>query len=147
LIEEFIWFVYYGDKPVAFLVMLPDVNRILRYFKGRMNVLNRIRFIYYQWRKKITRTRVTIMGVIPAFQGQGLESAIFWHLQEPVLVKRPHIREIEISWVGDFNPKMQATLEAIGANPGKKHITYRKLFNGEVKFQSAKVIHPGVKVK
>jgi hypothetical protein len=49
--------------------------------------------------------------------------------------------------VGDFNPKMQATLEAVGANPGKKHITYRKLFNGEVKFQSAKVIHPAIKVK
>lgn len=147
LVPEFIWFVYHEDKPVAFFVMLPDVNQILRHFNGRMNWINRVRFLYYQWRKEITRTRITILGVIPAFQGIGLESAIFWHLREPVLVKRPHLKEIEISWVGDFNPKMQATLEAVGASPGKKHVTYRKLFSEDIEFQAAKVITPGVKVR
>jgi hypothetical protein len=82
------------------------------------------------------------MGVVPAYQGHGLESAIFWHLREPILVKRPHIEEIEISWVGDFNPKMQATLEAVGANPGKKHITYRKIFTEDTEFHSARPIQP-----
>ena len=140
IIDEFIWFVYHEDRPVAFLVMLPDVNQIFRHFNGKLNFWNKLRFIYYRWKKEITRVRVTIMGVIPKYQGQGLESAIFWHLREPVLEKRPHIRELEISWVGDFNPKMQATLKAMGANPGKKHITYRKLFNEEMKFSRAKKI-------
>jgi hypothetical protein len=147
LIEDFIWFVYHNENPVAFLVMLPDVNQILRHFKGRMNWANRLRFLYYKWNKEIQRTRITIMGVVPAYQGMGIESAIFWHLQEPVLVKRTHIREIEISWVGDYNPKMRSTLEAIGANPGKKHITYRKMFDQGIKFQTARVINPAVKVK
>jgi hypothetical protein len=80
------------------------------------------------------------MGVIPKYQGHGLESGIFWHLREPVLFKRPHIEEIEISWVGDFNPKMQATLEAVGASPGKKHITYRKILDEKVEFHVAKKI-------
>jgi hypothetical protein len=77
------------------------------------------------------------MGVIPKFQGKGVESSIFWHLQEPLLKKRPHYKEIEISWVGDFNPKMKATLNAMGANPGKIHITYRKLITKEAKFKTA----------
>ena len=129
LVEEFIWFVYHEGEPVAFIVMFPDVNQILKHFNGKLNWINKLRFVYLNWRKTITRTRITILGVVPRFQGQGIESAIFWHMQEPVLVKRPHLNEIEISWVGDFNLKMKALFDAIGAKPGKKHITYRKLFS------------------
>jgi hypothetical protein len=81
-----------------------------------------------------------MMGVIPKFQGQGLESAIFWHLREPILVKRPHIKEIELSWVGDFNPKMMAIQDAVNAKPGKIHITYRRLFNEDSEMQRASTI-------
>jgi hypothetical protein len=126
--EDFIWFVYHDDKPVAFYIMFPDINMILRHFKGKMTFVNKLRFLYYKKNKEITRIRQTMMGVIPKFQGSGLESAIFWHLREPVLIKRPHIKEMELSWVGDFNPKMMAIQEAVNAKPGKIHITYRKLF-------------------
>ena len=140
LVEDFIWFVYHEGKPVAFFVMYPDANMIFRHFNGKMNLWNKLRFLYYKRTKEITRLRQTMMGIVPKFQGSGLESAIFWHLQEPVLVKRPHITEMELSWVGDFNPKMMATLEAVGAKPGKKHITYRRLFKDDAAFQQAKKI-------
>lgn len=126
--EDFIWFVYKDEQPVAFYVMFPDINMILRHFKGNLNLWNKMRFLYYKKTKEITRIRQTMMGVIPKFQGAGLESAIFWHLREPVLNKRPHIKEMELSWVGDFNPKMLAIQEAVNAKPGKIHYTYRKLF-------------------
>ena len=135
--EDFIWFVYHEDKPVAFYIMFPDVNMIFRHFKGNLNLWNKMRFLYYKKTKEITRIRQTMMGVIPKFQGAGLESAIFWHLREPVLVKRPHIKEMELSWVGDFNPKMMAIQEAVNAKPGKIHITYRKLFKGDAEEQQA----------
>ncbi len=137
LIEEFIWFVYHDGKPIAFFVMFPDVNQVFRRFNGKLHLWNKLRFLYLKRRRIINRSRVTIMGVVPKFQGAGIESAIFWHLREPVLEKRPHYREIEISWVGDFNPKMKATLEALGANPGKIHITYRKLFSDDTSFRKA----------
>jgi hypothetical protein len=126
--EDFIWFVYHDDQPVAFYIMFPDINMILRHFNGKLHLINKLRFLYYKKTKEITRIRQTMMGVVPKFQGSGLESAIFWHLREPVLVKRPHIKEMELSWVGDFNPKMMAIQEAVNAKPGKIHITYRKLF-------------------
>ena len=137
LIEEFIWFAYYENEPIGFLVMIPDVNQILKRLNGKLHLWNKIRFLFYKWTRTITRTRITILGVVPKFQGGGVESALFWHLQEPVLVKRPHLKEIEISWVGDFNPKMQSLLEAMNAKPGKKHITYRKLFTGDGETQRA----------
>ncbi|HPE57113.1 MAG TPA: hypothetical protein P5514_11475 [Bacteroidales bacterium] len=135
--EDFIWFVYHEGKPIAFFVMFPDVNLIFKKFNGKLHLWNKLRFLFLKQTKLINRSRVTIMGVVPKFQGAGVESAIFWHLQEPLLTKRPHYQELEISWVGDFNPKMKATLEAIGADPGKIHITYRKLFEEKQEFKKA----------
>ena len=143
LIEDFIWFAYHEGKPIAFMVMLPDVNQILRHLNGKLHLINKLRFLYYKWTKTITRNRITILGVVPQFQGAGIDSCLFWHLQEPVLRKRPHIKEVEISWVGDFNPKMQATVDAMNAKPGKKHITYRKLFDDSTEVKKANTIWKG----
>jgi hypothetical protein len=138
--EDFIWFVYHGDEPAAFYIMFPDVNMILRHLNGKMHLWNKLRFLYYKKTNEMTRIRQTMMGVIPKYQGAGLESAIFWHLREPVLVKRPHIKEMELSWVGDFNPKMLAIQEAVNAKPGKIHYTYRKLFRETDGEQHAAVV-------
>ena len=32
LVPEFIWFAYHGNEPIAFEVMLPDINQMLRLF-------------------------------------------------------------------------------------------------------------------
>lgn len=137
--EELIWFVYFEGAPIAFLVMFPDVNQIFRHFNGRLTMLNKLRFAYFMWRKEIRRTRITVMGVIPKFQRHGIESAIFRQLRD-VFDRSPHYTEVELSWVGDFNPKMQALHEAVGGKFGKKHITYRKLFNDQAAPQHAAVI-------
>ena len=136
IIEDFIWFVYHEDKPIGFLIMLPDINQIMKLFNGKMHLWNKIRFLFLNKSKRVNRSRITILGVSPKYQGKGVESAIFWHLQQPLLGKRSYYREIEISWVGDFNPKMKATMEAMKAGPGKTHITYRKYFT-DSKFQKA----------
>jgi len=138
--EDFIWFVYHENKPVAFYIMFPDINMILRHFNGKLHLWNKLLFLYYKNTKEITRIRQTMMGVIPQFQGKGIESAIFWHLREPLLNKRPHITEMELSWVGDFNPKMMAIQEAVNAKPGKIHITFRKLFKDDAEVEYASQI-------
>jgi len=51
----------------------------------------------------------------------------------------------DVREVGDFNPKMKATLNAIGAGPGKIHITYRKLIVKNAQFKPATAI-PEVKI-
>jgi hypothetical protein len=36
--EEFIWYVYHHDEPVAFYMMIPDLNQILKKIKsGKLN--------------------------------------------------------------------------------------------------------------
>jgi hypothetical protein len=128
--EELIWFAYYEETPIGFFVQFPDVNQILKHFHGKMNFVNKLRFVYLKWRKVMTRTRVVIMGIRPRWQRNGIESGIFWHLRK-VVSKKPWIKEMELSWVGDFNPKMRALHDSVGAVFGKKHITYRYLFDEE----------------
>ena len=137
--EEVIWFVYHEGEPVAFLVMFPDVNQIFRHLNGKLHLLNKLRFLYYKKRKEIRRTRITVMGVVPRFQRYGLESGIFAQLRE-VFNRRPQYAEVELSWVGDFNPKMRALHEAVGGKFAKRHITYRKLFDQDAEKQNASSI-------
>lgn len=136
---ELVWFAYYNEEPAAFLVQFPDVNQIIKHFHGKLNVINKLRFMWMKYRKTITRTRIVIMGVKPKYQRYGVESGIFWHLDQ-MMQKRKHITEMELGWVGDFNPKMRALHESVGAKFAKRHVTYRKLFNENIDFQRSTII-------
>ncbi len=131
--EELIWFAYFNEKPIAFFILFPDLNQILKYFKGNLNLWNKLRFIYFKTIHKMTRMRAIVGGVHPSYQNSGVESAIFLKLYE-VFRRKPWFKELELSWVGDFNPKMIAIYEALGASKAKVHITYRYLINDKLPF-------------
>ncbi len=135
--EELIWFAYYKEKPVSFFLLFPDLNQILRHMNGKMHILNKLRFLYYKYTHEMTRVRGVVAGVDPKFQNSGIESAIFKHLYH-TFKKKPYYKELELSWVGDFNTKMQAIYEAVGAEKMKTYITYRYLFNPDAEFMRYK---------
>ena len=135
--EELIWFAYFNDKPIAFFILYPDLNQILRHLNGRMNPYNMIRFLFYRMIHTMTRLRAVVGGVHPSYQNSGVESAIFLHLYN-IFRKKPWFRELELSWVGDFNPRMIAIYEALGAKQAKMHITYRYLINDKIHFLTYK---------
>lgn len=135
--EELIWFAYHNDKPIAFFILYPDLNQILKKFNGKLHLWNIIRFAYYKATHKMTRMRAVVGGVHPTFQNSGVESAIFFQLYK-MFKKKPWFKELELSWVGDFNPKMIAIYEALGASKAKTHITYRYMINNQLKFKRYK---------
>ena len=127
LVPEFVWFAYHGDEPIAFELMLPDINQLFRYFNGKINLWGKLKVALKGKKNIFTRTRIVIMGIKPKFQKSGIESALFWHMNS-VMQKNPQYTEVELSWVGDFNPKMRMLHEAVGGKFSKRHITYRKYF-------------------
>ena len=143
---ELIWFVYHENEPIAFLIQFPDVNQIIKHLHGKLHLLNKIKFLWLKYRKTITRARIVIMGVKPKYQRYGVESGIFWHLNE-MMKHKQHITELELSWVGDFNPKMRALHESVGATFAKRHITYRKIFSEDLEFQRSTIIPVDTKEK
>jgi len=125
---ELIWFAYHEGEPVAFEIMFPDLNEAIKPFNGKLCFFNKARLWWRIKKKVIKRARITIMGVVPKYQRYGVESGLFWHMDK-VMKRKPQYKEIELSWVGDFNPKMRKLHESVGAAFAKKHITYRKHFN------------------
>jgi hypothetical protein len=131
--EKLIWFAYFNHKPIAFFVLFPDLNQILKHLNGTMNPWNIIRFVYFKMTHEITRMRAVVGGVHPSHQNSGVESAIFFQLYK-VFKKKPWFKELELSWVGDYNPRMIAIYEALGARIAKTHITYRYMINRELPY-------------
>ena len=131
--EDIIWFAYFNDKPIAFFILLPDLNQIIKPFNGKLHIWNMLRFVWAKTTHKMTRMRAVAGGVDPAHQNSGVESAIFYKLYH-VFKSRPWYKELELSWVGDYNPKMTAIYEALGAHRAKTHITYRYLINDKLEF-------------
>jgi len=143
--EEFIWYVYYKEEPIAFFMMIPDLNQILVHLKnGKLTLVNILKLLYFKRRKAMTRCRVLVMGVIPKFQGAGIESGIFWQLRQ-VMLKKPWYKEVELSWVGDFNPKMIALFNSVGSKYAKTHETLRYLFDRNKPFERLTIME-GAKV-
>jgi GNAT superfamily N-acetyltransferase len=135
--EELIWFAYFNDKPIAFFILYPDLNQILKHLNGKLHPWNMIRFLYYKSTHRMTRLRAVVGGVHPSYQNSGVESAIFLHLYN-VFKKKPWLKELELSWVGDFNPRMIAIYEALGATQAKIHFTYRYLIDKNIPFLTYK---------
>ena len=137
--EEFIWFAYHEDEPIALFVMMPDLNQILIRLNGKLNLWNMLKFMWLKRRKTMTRTRSLIIGIVPKFQRSGVESAIFWHLR-PVMYRKNWYKEMELSWAGDFNPKIVALYKSVGGKHTKTHYTMRYLFDRTKPFSRAPII-------
>ena len=134
--EQLLWFAYseHGD-PVAFFIVIPDLNQIVKHLNGKLNTWGMIKFLLLKWRGALTRTCGVIFGVVPEHQGKGVESAI-------ALRFRTAAREnpfypyttMDMNWVGDFNPKMMRFVSQLGATNDKTYITYRYIFNPNTPF-------------
>ncbi len=138
--EEFIWYVYHNDEPIAFYMMIPDLNQILKKLgSGKLSLLNILKLYYFRWKHTITRCRVIVLGVIPKFQRLGIESGIFFQLKK-VMLRKPWYNDMEMSWIGDFNPRMIALFKSFGAHKTLTHLTMRYLFDPNKKFERAEIV-------
>lgn len=125
--EKIIWFTYHNDEPIAFILAVPDINVILKPLKGKLNLVNKIRFLWLKKTTTIHRIRFIVMGCKKKYQNKGIESGMIRKLQLEV-IPRNTIDQAELAWVGDFNKKMLALHEATGAVREKVHRTYKKVF-------------------
>lgn len=129
--EQLLWFAYSeNDEPVAFFIVIPDLNQIIKHLHGKLNTWGKIKFLLLKSRGVLTRTCGVIFGVVPEHQGKGVESAIALRFRTAARENPfyPYIT-MDMNWVGDFNPKMMRFVSQLGATNDKTFITYRYLFN------------------
>ena len=56
------------------------------------------------------------------------------------MLKKSWYNDMEMSWIGDFNPKMNALFKSFGATRTLTHNTMRYLFDRKKEFKKAPVI-------
>lgn len=135
-----VWFGYYKDAPVAFYIMIPELNQIFRHFDGKFGAWEKLKFLYYKWRGEIKKIFGVIFGVVPEHQGKGVEAAIVVAYSKLALVPSYRYNCMEFNWIGDFNPSMMRVCEDVGGSICKVHHTYRFLFDREKEFKRMPII-------
>lgn len=137
--EDLVCFVYHNKQAVAFCLGIPDINPIFKKLKGNLNALGKIKFFLLKQTIKLTRVNGVAIGVHPQFQKRGIEGAIFTDLAARLQPQKKY-EDVVVTWVGDFNPKMQYIFEEIGFSPKSKMATYRKLFDPNAAFERSPII-------
>ena len=136
-----VYFAYYKDEPVAFFIMIPDIFQIFKKFNGKLNWFNKLRFIFeFKYRKSINRIIGRIFGIVPEHQGKGLEGGLIMAFEKQALAPGFPYTDLELNWIGDFNPAMMKVCEQIGAVIYKTHVTYRYLFDRNKPFERARTV-------
>lgn len=138
--EELMWFGYYKGQPVAFFIMLPELNQIFKYVNGRLDWIGKLKFLYHKLLKTNHKAFGVIFGVVPRFQRLGVESAIALSFSKVCWEGDYQYKELELNWIGDFNPKMIRFAELLGGVVHKRHATYRYLFDRTKEFKRHPVI-------
>ncbi|MCU0333579.1 MAG: hypothetical protein MUF62_00860 [Chitinophagaceae bacterium] len=132
--EELVWFAYHDGKPVAMYLSLPDLNEAFRYLNGRFDWWGKLKFVYYRWRGVIKKFTGIVFGVVPEFQGTGID---YYMIVEAAKVIQPSKKYYltELQWQGDFNPKMNNISKNLEFNLSRRLATYRYLFDRSKPFK------------
>ncbi len=135
-------FAYHKNDPIAFFIMMPDISQIMRKFNGKFNWFNKLRFIFdLKVRKSCTRVIGRIFGIVPEFQGKGVEAGIIMEFTKWAFKPSFQYTDLEMNWIGDFNPLMMKMVEQIGGKVRKTHLTFRYLFDRTKPFKRAKRVN------
>ncbi|MDP4210631.1 MAG: hypothetical protein Q8928_17620 [Bacteroidota bacterium] len=135
--ENLMWFAYYNDEPVAFFIMIPEINQIVKHLNGNFNLWGKLKFLWLLKRKTCTRVLGLIFGVVPDHQGKGVENSLIMAFGKTLDNHAFPYKELELNWIGDFNPAMMKVARKIGAQIRKTHVTYRYLFDQSKEFKRA----------
>lgn len=138
--EKLIWFAYYKDEPIAFFIALPEINQIFKHVNGNLNWFGKLKFLYYKWKGSCNNVFGLAFGVSPEFQKKGLEGAIIMAVKNQFEGGSNYYKNLIITWIGDFNPKMMKIVHNLGTEKYMTLKTYRKLFNEEAEFERCKTI-------
>ena len=115
-------------KPVAFIVLLPNINEAITDLGGKLLPFGWLKLL---WKLKISgvRTaRVPLMGVRQEISdtliGKALPLKLIYALEERA--KARNIQELELSWLLEDNKSVRSVVEAIGGQLSKTYRVYEK---------------------
>ena len=98
-----------------------------------------MQFLYYKTFQKSKRVIGIAFGVVPEWQGKGVDNYMCIEGQN-VMLSELSYTEYEMQWIGDFNPKMINVAKGLGAELSRKLRTYRYHFDESKPFERHKML-------
>jgi GNAT superfamily N-acetyltransferase len=111
-----------GDRPVAFSIGLPDINMILSGMNGKLLPLGWYKLL--SGIKKIDVLRLALMGIIPEYQGKGIDALMNLNSIRNGIAKG--FWAAEFSWLLETNIPVINVCERFGATCTKRYRMYKK---------------------
>jgi hypothetical protein len=132
--ERISWFTYYKDEPIALWLNIVDLNQWFKYLNGRFDWLGKLKFLWFKATKKNKKFCGLIFGIIPEFQGKGVDAFMIIESSK-IIQEKLSYEDYELQWIGDFNPKMTNIAASLGTSISRQMITYRYLFDRNKEFK------------
>jgi GNAT superfamily N-acetyltransferase len=138
--ERIVWFAYHKETPIALFVNLPDLNQWFKYLNGKFDLIHKFKFLWVKRTKACHKFTGIVFGVVPEYQGKGLDAFLIMEADKYVL--RSPYTEYEMQWIGDFNPKMLNVAQSLGdVFTSRKLTTYRYLFDRTREFKRHPILN------
>jgi hypothetical protein len=138
--NKLVWFGYYKGEPISFFVSIPEINQIFKHVNGKLDLVGKLKFLWYRWRKVNKKAHGILFGIVPEHHGKGVDGGMVLNFRKLIQEKYLRYEDYEFGWIGDFNPKMIRVSEQIEADVVKKHATYRKLFDETKPFKRMPIV-------
>lgn len=119
LFPDYVLMAYAGERPVGLLMVVPDLNPVLRGLGGRMFPIGTFRMIFS--RSYIKRLRTVLLYVVPEYQNKGVEAVMIQRAYEAA--RRNGVKSVEASMIDEKNLKIQL---AVGKSGGTITKVYRQ---------------------
>jgi GNAT superfamily N-acetyltransferase len=113
-------------RPVAFSVAIPDYNQVFRNMDGTLLPTGIFKILWN--RRKINRVRTALMGVLPEYQGKGIDALLHRESIENGVKFNKYASEI--GWILENNVQMNRVAEKIGGEHDKTYRMYSKSLTG-----------------
>lgn len=125
---NYIFFVECKGEVAGFILCLPDVNQVLIHNK-KGSLLGAAWHLLTK-KKRINKLRIIILGVLPEFQGKGIDSVLYKRIGDVGL--KHGINSGEASWILEDNVMMTRGLtQTMNTEPYRRYRIYDKvLTNG-----------------
>ncbi len=127
--EDLVMVAEYDGEPVAFMIVLPDVNEQLAGFGGSLWPFNWAKLLWWLRKPRVRTVRVPLMGVVKRLQSSRMASQLVFMMIETI--RRKVIVDYgatrgEIGWILDDNQGMNAIADAIHSQINKDYWVYEK---------------------
>jgi GNAT superfamily N-acetyltransferase len=111
-------------RPIGFGLAIPNLNQVLRGNRSGRLFPAAIELLWKLKRRRITRVRIAMLGVIPEFRGKGIDAMLYhWVWTRAGEHGMPRG---EASWILEDNPLMIQGLKKMGFERYKTYRVYER---------------------